>query len=212
MAEDVVGVTDRRYVLALLRIEDGGAIKSTVPGSTWIQKMMYVASRAHPEIECYNFESNKFGMHSSRLKNILDGLRKDGLINVNETADSNRSPISLTRNGRRLADTDSVTNNPNVIRTLRVVKSTLNKLTYNELIVLMYTKFPEMLDKSEQKVEYEDWKEQSALSMVRDDKISFSLGVQISGLDRTEFEKRLEDASLNMANETEEKRTMEISM
>ena len=208
----MVEVPDGRYVLELLRIEDGGTIKSTVPGSTWMQKMMYVASRAHPEIECYNFEPGKFGMYSSRLKNILDGLRKDGLINVNETADGNCSPVSLTRDGRRLADTNIKTNNQDVVRTLRAVKSALNELTYAELIVLMYTKFPEMLDKSEQKDEYNEWKEQYALSMVRDDKISFSLGVQISGLDRTEFEKRLEDGPLNMANETEEKHTVEINV
>ena len=185
-------IPDGRYILALLRIEEGDAIKSTIPGSTWLQKIMYVASKAHPEIDCYGFEPSKFGMHSTRLKNILDGLRKDGLININETTDK-RSPISLTKKGRRSAEVNSETDNPDVLSTLRVVKSALNNLTYTELIVLTYTKFPEMLEKSEQKDKYEQWREEAALSMVKHDKISFSLGVQISGLDREEFGKKLDN-------------------
>ena len=116
-------IPDGKYVLALLRIEDGDTIEGTVPGATWIQKMMYVASKAHPEIECYGFEPGKFGMYSNRLKNILNGLSKDGLINVNETADGMRSPISLTKDGRRAADANSKADNPDVLRTLRAVKS-----------------------------------------------------------------------------------------
>ncbi len=196
-------IPDGRYVLALLRIEDGDAIKGTIPGATWIQKMMYVASKAHPEIECYGFEPGKFGMYSNRLKNILNGLNKDGLINMNETADGMRSPISLTKDGRRTADANSKADNLDVLRTLREVKSVLNRLTYYELIALMYTKFPEMLEKTEQKDEYEQWREKSALTMVKDDKISFSLGVQISGLDRKEFGERLREAQLREAGEVE---------
>ena len=195
---------DRRYVLALLCIEDGDT-KDTVAGSTWLQKIMYVASKAHPEIECYGFEPNKYGMYSKQLKNMLDGLRRDGLVNIRETPDGKRDPISLTREGRCIADANSKTDNPGVISTLKAVKSVLNNLTYIELIALMYTKFPEMLEKSEQKDNYERLRKEAALSMVKDDKISFSLGVQISGLDRKVFGKELDESRSRQKDWTEER-------
>ena len=42
------------YVLELLRIKDGIGHR-TIEGQTWIQKMMYVASKTHPELN-YGFK------------------------------------------------------------------------------------------------------------------------------------------------------------
>ena len=73
---------DGKNVLALLRMKDDEG-KSIVCGYRWLQKMRYIASRAHPELECHNFKPYKYGMYSSRLKSILNGLKKDGPISMN---------------------------------------------------------------------------------------------------------------------------------
>ena len=81
---------------------------------------------------------------------------------------------------------------PNVLETLRSVKTTLNSLDYNELVVLTYFEYPEMRENTNQLDNYEKWREDAAISMVSNEKISFSLGVSISGLDSEEFRTRLE--------------------
>ena len=56
----------------------------------------------------------------------------------------------------------------------------------------MYFEYPEMLEKASRRDKYEDWREGAALSMASKEKISFSLGAAISGLDREAFRARLE--------------------
>lgn len=57
-------------------------------------------------------------------------------------------------------------------------------------MVLSYTQFPEILEKSELGDDYQKWKD-AALLMVRQDRISLSLGAQIYGTDVVDFEVRL---------------------
>lgn len=63
---------------------------------------------------------------------------------------------------------------PNVLRLLRSLKSAFNCLTYRELTVLSYTKFPEMLKKSKLVADYQKWRKEAALSMVKSGKISIA--------------------------------------
>lgn len=182
---------DERYVLELLRMDDDMG-NDVIRGHTWVQKMVYVASRAHPEVD-YGFEPYKYGMYSNKLKKILVSLKRDGLICM-ERAGEERSPVHLTEAGRGTVKPHL---DPEVLDTLRWVKSALNHLTYRELIVLTYTKYPEMLKNSTQKDKYEKWRVDAALSMVKNAKTSFMLGVRMSGLDFDEFGGRL--ANWNMS-------------
>ena len=77
---------------------------------------------------------------------------------------------------------------PNALRSLRSLKSVFNGLTYREMIVLSYTKFPEMLEKSELGDDYQEWREDAALSMAGRGKISMSLGAHIYGTGVADFE------------------------
>lgn len=180
--------SEREYVLKLLSVEDDTGNK-TIRGSTWLQKMMYVASKDHPDMN-YDFKPYKYGMYSKNLHAILTQLRNDNLVCMEETEEDS-NPVHLTALGRKDAKKYSCA--PEIQDTLQSIKSELNQLSYQELIVLMYTKFPEMLEKCTQKEKYEKWREHIAVSMVKDDKVSFLLGVQMSGLDRDVFADRLEE-------------------
>ena len=106
-----------------------------------------------------------------------------------------RQPVHLTWRGRKEADKSIQDVEPNVLRSLRSLKSVFNGLTYREMIVLSYTKFPEMLEKSELRDNYQRWRKDAALSMVRRGRISMSLGAQIYGMGVADFEDYLVETS-----------------
>ena len=176
------------YVLELLRIEDGAGHR-TIEGQTWIQNMMYVASKTHPELN-YGFKPHRYGMYSENLKNILIDLNGKGLIYLDQNNEKNQ-PIHLTAKGLKEAEKTCKHVTSHIQKTLLMIKSILNVLRYDELVVLMYTKYPEMLEKSEQKNKYNEWRENTAISMVQNDKVSSQLGLRMSGLSWEEFRIRL---------------------
>ena len=177
------------YVLKMLRMDDYAG-NDVIRGRTWLQKMMYVCSKDHPELD-YGFLSYNYGMYSRSLADMVDELEVMGLVCTEKTEENNRLPIHLTEAGCVTAD--GITGcDPNVLETLRSVKTTLNSLDYNELVVLTYFEYPEMRENTNQLDDYEKWREDAAISMVSNEKISFSLGVSISGLDSEEFRTRLE--------------------
>lgn len=177
------------YVLKMLRMDDYAG-NDVIRGRTWLQKMMYVCSKDHPELD-YGFLPYNYGMYSRSLADMVDELEVRRLVCTEKTEENNRLPIHLTETGCVAAD--SITGcDPNVLETLRSVKTTLNSLDYNELVVLTYFEYPEMRENTNQLDDYEKWCEDAAISMVSNEKISFSLGVSISGLDSEEFRTRLE--------------------
>ena len=176
------------YVLKMLRMDDHDG-NDVIRGRTWLQKMMYAGSKDHRELD-YGFVPHSYGMYSRSLADIVDNLETEGLVCTEKPEEGNRSPMHLTRAGRTAAD--GVTGcNPDVLETLRSVKTALNSLDYRELVVLMYFEYPEMLQKTSLRDKYENWREDGALSMVSKEKISFSLGASISGLDKETFRARL---------------------
>ena len=177
------------YVLKMLRMDDHDG-NDVIRGRTWLQKMMYAGSKDHRELD-YGFVPHSHGMYSKSLACIVDSLETQGLVCTEKAEEIARSPIHLTGAGRAAAD-GATGCNPDVLETLRSVKTTLNPLDYRELVVLMYFEYPEMLEKASRRDKYEDWREDAALSMASKEKISFSLGAAISGLDREAFRARLE--------------------
>ena len=89
---------DEKYVLALLLVETDGE-NNGISGQTWIQKMMYAASKAHPQLKC-GFEPHLRGMYSQRLKDILRELEKDGLVCMEKDGEE-RQPVHPTWLGRQ---------------------------------------------------------------------------------------------------------------
>lgn len=185
-----MSTTGRNYVLTLLSIEDDDG-RNEIRGSIWLQKIMYAASREHEELD-YDFKPYRFGMHSSQLHDILMELESEKLVRINATDDDIRKPIDLTEKGRKVAADFEC--DPDIRHTINAVRSELNGLSYRELIVMTYTKYPQMLENSKLVDDYEKWREKVAISMFRDDKASFSLAAQLSGLGKKKFDDRLRQA------------------
>ena len=181
------------HVLKLLQMEDYDG-NSVINGRTWLQKMMYACFKDHPAELDYKFKPHNCGMFSPMLADVVDELQKTGLVCVEATEGNKRSPIHLTESGRMAAY--GVTGyDPEMLETMRSVKAALNSLSYSELVVLMYHEYPEMRENANQLAKYEKWREGAALSMVFGEKISFSLGVTISGFGREEFRLKLDAMS-----------------
>ena len=178
-------VVDKKYVLVLLRIETYGE-NNGITGQLWLRKMVYAASKVYPQLEC-GFVSHTHGMHSQYLKNTLHELEKAGLVRMEKDGEE-RQPVHLTWRGRQEANEAIKDVEPNVLRSLHSLKSVFTRLTYREMIVLSYTKFPEMLEKSELKDRYHEWRKDAALSMVKNGRISLSLGAHICGMGVADFE------------------------
>ena len=178
------------YVLKLLQMNDYDG-NSAVNGRTWLQKMMYACHKDHPAELDYKFKPYNYGMFSPVLASVVDELQEAGLVCMETTEENKRSPIHLTESGMAAAD-GATGCNPEVLETMRSVKTTLNSLDYRELVVLMYHEYPEMRKNTNQSDEYRKWRESAALSMVSGGKISFSLGATISGLGREEFRTKLD--------------------
>ena len=181
---------DKKYVLALLHINTGGE-NNGISGQTWLQKIMYAASKAHPELEC-DFAPHIHGMYSQRLKYTLEELETEGLICMEEDDEDGRRPVHLTRRGHVKAEEAIKDVKPSILRSLYSLKSVFSRLAYREMIVLSYTKFPEMKEKSKLVKEYEMWRKDAALSMVKGGKISRSLGAKIYGMGVVEFDDYLD--------------------
>ena len=96
-----------------------------------------------------------------------------------------QSNTSFTKKGHQAAK--QFVGDDDALETLQIVKSELNPLTYRQFRVLIYTQFPEMLEKNELVDQYESWRKKEAVSMYNDGKVTFSVAWRISGLNPIEF-------------------------
>ena len=58
------------YVLKMLRMDDYAG-NDVIRGRAWLQKMMYVCSKDHPELD-YGFLPYNYGMYSRSLADMVD--------------------------------------------------------------------------------------------------------------------------------------------
>lgn len=93
---------DKKYVLVLLGVESNGE-NNGIDGQSWIQKIMYAASKAHPQLKCGFEPPSARHVYSRYLKNILRSMEADGLVRLEEGGEE-RQPIHLTRRGRQDAN------------------------------------------------------------------------------------------------------------
>lgn len=177
--------TGMGYALLILRIKDENG-RAEIDGMARLQKMMYMFSKIHPKLD-YGFVPHRYGMYSDRLDDILKGMENQGLVYVDSAMghEYGSGMIHLTEKGRQAAD--RFVGDVDAVETLRVIKFDLNPLTYRQFMVLAYTQFPEMLEKSELVNRYEKWRKKAAVSMYRDGRVMFSLARRMSGLDAAEF-------------------------
>ena len=181
VADDLVD----QYVLALVGMQHAdaeGMPDDSVRGKTWLQKIMYIASKSCGN-ERFDFVPHRYGMHSKALDDSLNRCSRDGLICVHRP-DGNGA-IHITDEGSKKLDAAKC--DDDMLRHMQSAKSLLNGLDYREMIVYSYALFPEMAERSEIVENFKSWQLDAARSMYLKGAVSFALAARISGLGRDGF-------------------------
>jgi hypothetical protein len=126
-----------------------GSSVGPVPSFTHMQKEMFILSRTFPKVEdLFYFEHHYLGAYSQ----ILDGLIKEPAY-YPEVYSYNIRGIFLTVIGKKTHDEIIYENRKsetlNLMRnSMKMIRQLYDRLTTNELLLLMYLTYPEYTDKS----------------------------------------------------------------
>ena len=155
---------------------------SSVRGKTWVQKIMYIASRLCGD-DAFGFAPHRYGMYSKTLDESLSRCSRDGLICMH--VPEGDGAIHLTEKGSKKVN--PAVCGDNMLRQMQSVKSLLNSLDYREMIVYSYALFPEMAENSDIVDSFKSWRVDAATSMYLKGAVSFALAARISDLGQDGF-------------------------
>lgn len=183
-----------QYVLAVVAMRDADPERmpdSSIKGKTWLQKIMYIASKSHGDNR-FGFKPYKYGMYSPTLEESVTRCSQGGLICTNHP--NGDGPIHITDKGKEKMDPDKCEDN--MLLELQAIKSVLNNLEYRQMIVYSYALFPEMAKHSEIVGDFESWRVEEATAMYLKGSVSFALAATISGLGRDGFGNHLRNGGI----------------
>jgi uncharacterized protein YwgA len=156
-----------KYVLVLLYA--GGGVK----GKLWLQKEVFVLSRAFEELaEEVDFEAFGCGPYSEAVEECRNALENSGLVRG----------TSLTEEGRVIAAMlwESASK-----REREIIKATaefFESLEKDELLLYICVVYPNMIEKSKEIDRILKQREKIALKMLCDGKVSLSLAAMLAML------------------------------
>jgi predicted HTH domain antitoxin len=135
-----------------------------------------------------NYEPHYLGPYSETLENTLNSLVRLGYI---EAEDSN---FHLTQKGIKIFK--SLTPKPELVRVIDDFKSFINDLSDNEILTFIYTSYPEYISESVKWDELKPRRVEFAISLLRNDKVSFGKAAEIAGISQIEFDRVLKKRNL----------------
>jgi uncharacterized protein YwgA len=157
-----------KYILMLLYANDG-----KVRGKLWLQKEIFILSRAFEELaEELDFEAYSYGPYSEALEEYRNALENSGLIA--ETQLTEQGKIFAGELWKLASD-----------REKDVIKATvefLEGLDREELLLYIYVMYPDTAEKSDERDRILKNRKKIALKMLRDGKVSLSLAAKLAGL------------------------------
>lgn len=164
---------------------------NSVKGKTWLQKIMYIASKSHGD-KRFGFKPYKYGMYSPTLEESVTRCSQNGLICVHHP--NGDGAIHITDKGKERLDPDKC--DDRMLLQMQSIKSLLNGLDYHQMIVYSYALFPEMAEHSEIAGDFESWRVDEATAMYLKGSVSFALAATISGLGRDGFENHVRNGGM----------------
>jgi len=156
-----------KYTLMLFYA--GGGAK----GKLWFQKEVFVLSRAFEElVEEVDFEAFGYGPYSEAVEECRNALENSGLV----------IGTQLTEEGRVISATlwESASD-----REKEIIKATaefFESLERDELLLYMCVLYPDTVEKNKEIDRILKRREEIALKMLRDGKVSLSLAAMLAGL------------------------------
>ena len=154
-----------------------------------IQKLIFLISNVFRGFQqLLHYEPHYLGPYSETLENTLNSLIRLGYI---EAKDSN---FRLTKKGVNIFE--SLTPKPELVRVIEDFKGFLNDLSDNEILAFIYTSYPEYISESVKWDELKPKRVNFAISLLKNDKVSFGKAAEIAGLNQIEFDRILKGRNL----------------
>lgn len=166
------------YSLLLARAGEGNPIR----GKLWLQKEMFLLSRAIPGLESeLGFEASLKGPMSEALEWDVDQLVSVDLLRLEG------SSYALTKSGDVCAKVASRDVQPSELKAIDEVKELLNDLSKDELLAFIYFLYPDMISESEELQQLEPKREELAVRLFQKGKVGLEKGAQIAGAEVPKF-------------------------
>jgi uncharacterized protein YwgA len=158
-----------------------------------IQKILFLISNVFKGFQnLLDFEPHLFGPYSETLDYVLESLIKLGLVK----RDGNS--YRLTVEGQILVE--SLKPKAELLSVINDFKSFLNDLSDEEILVFVYTSYPQFISESIKWDELRPKRVSIALSLLHKGKISFSKAAEIAGMSAIDFDKLLKERGMPWRN------------
>ncbi len=165
---------------SLLLAQAGGG--DPIRGKLWLQKEMFLLSRAIPELEFeLSYEASLKGPMSEALEWDVDQLVSVDLLH------HEGSSYILTKSGDVCAKVASREVQPGALKAIDEVKRLLNDLSKDELLAFIYFLYPDMISESEELRGLLPKREELAVRLFEKGKVGLEKGAQIAGVDVPKF-------------------------
>ena len=184
-----------RYLFLLLFAPDSsGKFSQPIRGNTRLQKEMFVLSKMDAQLaDNAEFDAYAMGAYSDTIAEIQDEFCISGF------AEQSAEGMKLTIDGRKEAEKVWNHSTDTERRKVSLVKTWLNDLTFNEVLAILYTEYPESASKSQMKEQVDIRRPDLAISLLRKGKVTLDLARRITGLPQSQFENLLATRGISKA-------------
>ncbi len=159
-----------------------GSLNNTpLRGKIKLQKLLFLISNVFKEYkDLLEFEPHLFGPYSETLDNIVGDLIKLGLV------EKEGSRYRLTKKGFELYK--KMEPKKELIEVIEDFKSFLNDMSDKEVLTFVYVSYPNFIGESAKWNELKRDRVETAIALLKKQKVSFGKAVEISGLTLDKFE------------------------
>lgn len=179
------GFTGDEKFLYMLMYVPGNTLEfnEKLPGSTWLQKQVFLLKTVVPEIE-FEFDEHHYGAFCR----ALDNLRKKSLESEKIIQpDRGRGPLWLSEKGMKIGK--ELWNNADESAQIHIsnVKKFMNDMSFNELVAYSYSTFPETAVNSDSLELFEKTRIEAARLMFVKKKATLKKASRIAGMSLDDF-------------------------
>ena|SRR2546422_1648946 len=165
---------------SLLLARAGGG--SQIRGKLWLQKEMFLLSRAIPQLGSeLSYEASLKGPMSEALEWDVDQLVSVDLLHREGSA------YVITKSGNDCARAVSRRVKPSELKAIDEVKGLLNDLSKDELLAFVYFLYPDMITESEELEDLLPKREGLAVRLFEKGKVGLEKGALVAGVDVPKF-------------------------
>lgn len=174
-------LTDLDKHLLVLLYSNG---QEPVKGETWLQKEMFLIGKNVKEIG-EKFGGYLKGPFSEEVEKSANQFERSDYLKRDQRK------ISLTSKGMQLAKEIWNSMNEEDKKMVEDMKALLNDLTYDELLVFIYTSYPETTEESDVKGYVEKNRLPASIKLLRKGKISVEKAAEVAGIPLLDFYQEL---------------------